>query len=70
MVKCLSLYGVEGDFSVTLWSESLVKALDLDLDQAVQLHPSLNWSWFRIKMIQIQTKFSQVFFIHPLVWSK
>ena len=28
--------GVEGNFSVTLWSKTLFKALDLDLDQAEQ----------------------------------
>ena len=28
--------GVEGDFSVMLWSKTSVQALDLDLDQAEQ----------------------------------
>ena len=34
--KFVWVVGVEGNFSVTLWSKPGVKALDLDLDQAEQ----------------------------------
>ena len=47
--------GVEGNFSVTLWSKPGLEALDLDLDQAEQ---KISWSLLRTKVCVLVFGFS------------